>query len=223
MTLARGLCRCYIRTPMLHTSNLQFSYPGGKAFRFPDIRCASGDHLLVLGESGKGKTTLLHLVAGILSPTSGTVEISGVATSALSGRARDRFRGQKVGLVFQSAHFVESLTVLENLILPHYLTGNAVNRAYAREVLQRLGIGDKASRRPSSLSVGEQQRVAIARAVMNKPELILADEPTSALDDTHAREVMDLLSEQASSAGAALVIVTHDNRLKERIANRVEL
>jgi putative ABC transport system ATP-binding protein len=125
--------------------------------------------------------------------------------------------------VFQSAHFVESLTVLENLILPHYLTGNAVNRAYAREVLQRLGIGDKASRRPSSLSVGEQQRVAIARAVMNKPELILADEPTSALDDTHAREVMDLLSEQASSAGAALVIVTHDNRLKERIANRVEL
>lgn len=209
--------------PMLHTSDLSFSYPGGKSFRFPNLSCGAGARLLILGESGKGKTTLLHLVAGILRPHSGVVTIAGQSTLAMRARALDRFRGQHVGIVFQTAHFVESLNVLDNLILPHYLTGRRLDRAYGREVLNRLGIGDKANRQPSSLSTGEQQRVAIARAVMNRPALILADEPTSALDDRHAAEVIALLEEQADSTGAALVIVTHDNRLKERYTHRTEL
>jgi ABC-type lipoprotein export system ATPase subunit len=208
---------------MLHTSHLTFSYPGGKNFRFPDIDCPSGDHLLVLGESGTGKTTLLHLIAGILRPQSGEVNIAGKTTSMMNGRSLDRFRGEHVGIVFQTSHFVQSLSVLDNLILPHYLAGRKIDRNRARTILNRLGIGDKSSRRPSSLSIGEQQRVAIARAVMNEPELILADEPTSALDDKHAHEVIALLEEQASAAGAALIIVTHDNRLKERYTNRVVL
>jgi len=208
---------------MLRTSGLQFRYPGGKSFLFPDIECPGGSRLLVLGESGTGKTTLLHLVAGILKPVSGEVQIGDRCTSEMSGRKLDRYRGEHVGIVFQTAHFVESLHVLDNLVLPHYLTGKKPDRQYARAVLERLGVADKASRRPSSLSVGEQQRVAIARAVMNRPSLILADEPTSALDDRHAAEVIALLEEQATSSGAALVIVTHDNRLKERFTQRVTL
>lgn len=208
---------------MLRTTNLNFSYPGGKSFRFPDLHCHPGSRLLVLGESGKGKTTLLHLVAGILKPLSGEVQIGDRITSNLSGSELDTYRGEQVGMVFQTSHFVEALSVLDNLILPHYLTGRKTDRAYAMEVMTRLGIADKANRKPRSLSTGEQQRVAIARAVMNRPSLILADEPTSALDDRHAGEVISLLEEQASVSGAALVIVTHDNRLKERYPHRVTI
>jgi len=208
---------------MLVTRNLEFSYPNGPTFRFPDINCQERSRMLVIGESGKGKTTFLHLIAGILKPVSGEVEIAGRRTSVMTGGELDRFRGENIGIVFQTAHFVESLSVLDNLILPHYLTGRRIDRGYAKQVLTRLGLGDKGNRTPTSLSTGEQQRAAIARAMMNHPAVILADEPTSALDDKHAREVIALLEEEAANTGAALLIVTHDNRLKEFYANRVEL
>ncbi|MBL7943277.1 MAG: ATP-binding cassette domain-containing protein [Flavobacteriales bacterium] len=208
---------------MLVTRSLQFSYANGPSFAFPDVVCEKSGHLLVLGESGRGKTTLLHLMCGLLTATSGEVSITGTNIGTLRGAALDRFRGKHVGIVFQSAHFVESLSVLDNLILPQYLSGSRIDRTYAREVLSRLNLTHKAGVRPGQLSVGEAQRVAIARSVMNRPALILADEPTSALDDVNAGEVIKLLEEQARLSGSSLVIVTHDQRLKNHFAQQVTL
>jgi len=208
---------------MLSTSRLQYKYENGPAFDFPDIACAKGEHLLIIGESGKGKTTLLHLLAGILKPKSGVVEITGVTTSSLNDAALDRFRGKNIGLVFQTAHFVQSLSVIDNLLLPAFLSGIKEDKQRAKAALQRLNLGDKLHVKPAQLSVGEQQRAAIARAMMNNPAIILADEPTSALDDKNANEVIEMLEEQARSNGSSLVIVTHDKRLKDRFTKQISL
>lgn len=222
--MAAALEKCGAKsTYMLSTHQLTFHYPGGPSFTFPDVACAPGEHLVILGESGKGKTTLLHLLAGLLKPTAGAVRIAGTETSALSGAALDRFRGQHVGVIFQTAHFVASLSVLDNLLLPNYLTGTRQDKQRAEQLLERLQLKDKAHRKPAELSVGEQQRVTIARAVMNKPALLLADEPTSALDDRNAAHVISLLEEQAAETGAALIIVTHDQRIKDHFQHRLAL
>lgn len=208
---------------MLSTKDLRFKYPDGPAFAFPDIACGKGEHLLIIGESGKGKTTLLHLLAGMLKPESGQVSISGQITSNLSDAALDKFRGAHVGIVFQTAHFVESLSVLDNLVLPQFLSGKKITRDKAIDVLTRLNLKHRIHQKPTLLSVGEQQRATIARAMMNNPDVILADEPTSALDDKNANEVIALLEEQARTTGASLIIVTHDKRLKDRFSKQVQL
>jgi putative ABC transport system ATP-binding protein len=208
---------------MLLAKNISFQYPAGPSFSFPTITCGKNEKLLILGESGKGKTTLLHLLAGLLQPTSGEISINGKNTSVMSGAALDKFRGKNIGIIFQTAHFVEALSVEDNLIMPQYLTGLKQDRTKAKELLTRLNIADKAKKRPSQLSVGEAQRAAIARAVINNPPVILADEPTSALDDKNAAEVIRLLEEQANATGAALIIVTHDQRLKDHFANQITL
>lgn len=208
---------------MLSTHQLKFKYPSGPEFSFPDIECGKGEHLLIIGESGRGKTTLLHLLAGMLKPVSGTVSIAGKETSGMSDSALDKYRGEHVGIVFQTAHFVESMSVEDNLVLPQFLAGKKITRNKAVELLTRLNLKSKTRQKPMQLSVGEQQRAAIARAVMNNPEVILADEPTSALDDKNANEVIALLEEQAKETGASLIIVTHDKRLKDRFPKQVEL
>ncbi len=202
---------------------MQFQYPGTQSFAFPDISCAKSEHLLLLGESGTGKTTLLHLLAGMLRPTSGLVEIDGTDITKLSAGELDRYRGARVGVIFQTAHFVQSLSVEDNLVLPQFLAGLPVNKPRAAELLKRMNLLDKLKRSTNELSIGEQQRVAIARALMNNPAVVLADEPTSALDDKNAAQVIELLEEQAGLTGAALIIVTHDQRLKDRFAKRVTL
>ena len=208
---------------MLLAKNISFQYPSGPSFQFPTIRCGKNEKLLILGESGKGKTTLLHLLAGLLQPTSGEIIINGQNTSTMSGAALDKFRGKNIGIIFQTAHFVEALNIEDNLIMPQYLTGLKQDRNKAKELLTRLNIADKGKKHPSQLSVGEAQRAAIARAVINNPPVILADEPTSALDDKNAAEVIRLLEEQANATGAALIIVTHDQRLKDHFANQITL
>lgn len=208
---------------MLITDQLKFSYPEGNSFEFPNIKCENNEHLLILGESGKGKTTLLHLLAGMLRPTSGDVMINDTKTSSLTGTAMDKFRGSQIGIIFQTAHFVESLSVLDNLVLPQFLSGKTIDREMAKSILTRLKLSDKLNVKPGQLSVGEQQRVAIARAVINHPSIILADEPTSALDDANTNEVINLLEEQAKLTGASLIIVTHDKRLKDRFSKQVTL
>lgn len=208
---------------MIAISGLRFQYENGPSFSFPDFTCAAGEHLLVLGESGRGKTTLLHLLAGMIKPKDGDVIINGTSTKPMGQAELDKFRGQNIGIIFQTAHFVESLSVIDNLMLSPFLSGKNATSAEAHAALQRLNMGHKSKEKPRNLSVGEQQRVAIARAVFHKPAVILADEPTSALDDHNANEVINLLEEQAQQTGAALIIVTHDKRLKDRFQKQITL
>lgn len=207
---------------MLQTNNIEFSYPA-VPFQFPDIRCKAGDILLVTGSSGKGKTTLLHLLAGFLKPESGNIYIDGKDITTLSAGALDKFRGQKTGIIFQQPHFVASLSMMDNLLLSPYLAGIKINRNRAKELLVQLNIIEQANKKPSRLSQGQLQRAAIARALMNNPMVVLADEPTSSLDDENCYKVAMLLQEQAAMANAALIIVTHDQRLKQIFHQKIEL
>lgn len=208
---------------MLQTDQLKFAYKGGNSFSFPDIHCERGAHWLLLGQSGSGKTTFLHLLGGLLSPNSGSIRLEGTDMSKLSGTALDRFRGKHIGIIFQKAHFVSALTVGENLALAQELAGMPVDNGRIAKLLDRLNVGHKIHSKPDRLSAGEQQRVAIARSLVNSPELILADEPTSALDDENCEQVLHLLTEQAASVKATLLIVTHDGRLKDKISNQILL
>mgnify|MGYP000258695595 CR=1 FL=1 len=208
---------------MIQTKDIVYSYSGIQKIRFPDISCEAKEILLVLGASGVGKTTLLHLLGGILNLQQGSVNIAGTELGSLSGAHADHFRGQNIGIVFQQNHFVESLNVLENVILAQNLSGKKTDKKKALTLLQRLNIEHKSNQYLRHLSQGEKQRVAIARALINDPKLVLADELTSALDDDNCNEVLNLLEEQASDAGSALIIVTHDTRLKDKIDRKVIL
>ncbi|MEY3195511.1 MAG: hypothetical protein RIQ78_1608 [Bacteroidota bacterium] len=208
---------------MLQTDLLRFSYSSERQFSFPNIACGAGKVLLITGQSGCGKTTLLHLLAGILRPKSGTVQVGTTALSQLSATASDRFRGQNIGLVYQRPHFLAALSVLDNLLLPPYFGHKPTTRKAVLELAGQLGIEHTLHQLPARLSVGEQQRASIARAMVNRPQLILADEPTSALDDNNCATVIRLLTEQASECAAALVIVTHDGRLKEVVSHQIAL
>ncbi len=208
---------------MLQTKDLQYSYNGSDVLKFPDIVCDKGDRWLLLGQSGSGKTTLLHLLGGLRTPQYGDVIIDGVSLKSLSKSALDIFRGKRIGIVFQKAHFVKSLTVEENLMLAQNLAKQPVSKSRIKDLLDRLHVGHKLKDKTNSLSMGEQQRVSIARAIVNKPAIILADEPTSALDDKNCDEVIALLEQQAQQENATLLIVTHDGRLKEKFEKRILL
>lgn len=208
---------------MLQTKDLTFQYPGGSRFSFPDLKVGAKESMLLLGRSGIGKTTLLHLLGGLMNPTSGTIVIDGGDISQKSGRELDTFRGKHIGIIFQQNHFIASLNVLENILLAQTLIGSKADTQRAKNLLERLGIGGKAHQNVNTLSQGEKQRVAIARSVINKPGLILADEPTSALDDQNCIAVYKLLEEQAREEGSALVIVTHDTRLKSEVNHQITL
>lgn len=208
---------------MFAVRQLAHAYDGKDVLRVDEWQAEQGAHWLILGPSGSGKTTLLHVLAGILRPTSGNVTVANQDLGTLSPSALDRFRGKQVGIVLQRLHLIDSLTVLNNLLLAQYMAGEPQDAARAREVLASLDLADKASARPHALSHGQAQRVAVARAVVNKPKLLLADEPTSNLDDARCLQVLDLLRAQAKACGATLVIATHDQRIKARVANHYEL
>ena len=208
---------------MLETRQLQFSYDNKRTIHFPDITCARGEQWLLLGQSGSGKTTLLHLLGGLLSSQQGSIKINDKDISILRGAALDHFRGQNIGIIFQTAHFVRALTVEENLLLAQQLAGNKRDKSMVHNFLQKLNLSHKLKSRPDELSVGEAQRVNVARALINKPSVILADEPTSALDDRNAEEVIQLLETQAKEVNSTLLIVTHDGRLKNYFRNQIQL
>jgi putative ABC transport system ATP-binding protein len=210
---------------MLATKNLRFSYPSSpdSALQFPDIRCETGEQWLLLGQSGSGKTTFLHLLAGLRTPQAGTIQVNDTVLNHLPGKQLDRFRGQQIGIIFQEAHFVRSLNVAENLQLAQQLAGLQPNIKAIETILEHLNIGHKIRAKTSELSIGEQQRVNIARAIINRPSVILADEPTSALDDQNTQQVIQLLQQEAQEANATLLIVTHDNRLKTIFDKQIEL
>jgi len=205
--------------PVITTSNIIYSYDGKRTFSYPDIICDAGETLLVTGKSGCGKTTLLHILGGMLNRYKGTILINGVNISAFINGQLDAFRGKNIGIVFQHSHFIKSLSVRDNILIA------SKNNKYTnlQQLAEKLQIKHLLSKPPATLSQGEQQRAAIARALINKPSLLLADEPTSSLDDGNAAAVLDLLQAQSAALGSALIIVTHDERLKQKIANGITL
>ena len=209
--------------PALHVQGLRFEHAGG-AFRLevPELRVEPGEHVLLAGGSGRGKSTLLQLVAGLRDPQAGSIEVGGVRISALAGAARDRARGRCIGMVFQTFNLLHGFTAAENLLAALMFSDLPAARHEARalELLKALGIPDPDAD-VDRLSVGQQQRVAVARALAARPALVLADEPTASLDPEHAAEAMDLVQRACRDAGAALLCTSHDPSMRARFA-RVE-
>jgi len=205
----------------------------GKRVRLPDheltildgvsFTIAAGEAVAVVGASGSGKSTLLSLLAGLDVPSEGSVSLDGVVLSTLDEDGRARIRGEKVGFVFQSFQLLPALTALENVMLPLELRGDRGAQASAREILQRVGLGERLEHYPRQLSGGEQQRVALARAFVAGPSLLFADEPTGNLDTETGRAIIDLLFELNAQNGTTLVLVTHDERLAERCGRILRL
>jgi len=208
---------------MIKTKDLAFSYQGKVNFNFPDIQIENGETLLITGGSGKGKTTLLHLLGGLLRPKNGMILIDETSISTLSDKKLDQFRGKSIGLVLQQSYFVEAFSVLENISIASWLATGKKSEEKAKSLLKQLDLEDQMHKLTSQLSIGQQQRVSIARALINEPKLLLADEPTSSLDDENAFKVADLLSNLSKEYKASLIIVTHDQRLKDRFSNQISL
>lgn len=183
----------------------------------PDWSANQGEQWLLLGNSGSGKTTLLHIMGGLLTPTSGSVQVAGQGLDTLKGTKLDKFRAQNIGLVFQKPHLIQTLTVLDNLLLAQYMAGVKQRKQRCLEVLEQLSMQQHAKSYPNKLSQGEMQRVSVARAVLNSPKVLLADEPTASLDDHNTTQVIGLLKQQAQAVNATLIIATHDQRVKTEI------
>ncbi|QYE37271.1 ATP-binding cassette domain-containing protein (plasmid) [Polymorphobacter sp. PAMC 29334] len=205
----------------LDVTALVAGYGSRPLARLPALSVAPGAAALLLGPSGSGKTTLLLALAGLARTLAGTIAVAGTEVQALAARARDRHRGRSIGLVFQDFHLIGGLSALDNLLLAPFAAGTPQDRAQACALLDDLGVGGRVDARASTLSRGEAQRVAIARALLQRPKLLLADEPTASLDDAAAATVLSLLTGAAAASGAALVIATHDTRLKSAIAHQV--
>jgi putative ABC transport system ATP-binding protein len=209
---------------MIRVEQLRFGYDGGgEVLRLDEFIVEPESNVLVVGPSGCGKTTFLHLIAGLLLPSSGKVVVDGRDLSELPAPDRDRFRGRHIGIVLQQFHLLPTLTALQNLLVAQSIAGLPVDRPAANTMLHALGVDDRVNAYPHQLSVGQQQRVAIARALVNRPKLLLADEPTSNLDDEACASVADLLLSATHQHAVSLVIATHDSRLKSKIPRQLPL
>ena len=209
---------------MIRTERLTFKYNNeDTVFKFPDISLNKGQNLLVLGKSGIGKTTLLHLLGGLLRPMDGSIEIDQVPVHSLSNKELDRFRGRNIGLVFQSNHAIQSLNVIENLKARLFFGKKTISQTVIIDLLEQLDILECKNKKVRELSEGQLQRLGIAMAMVHRPGIILADEPTSSLDDDNCNKVIQLLIEQAEINKANLIVITHDQRIKPLFTNKLEL
>jgi len=177
-----------------------------------DFNIAEKSQIALEGESGSGKTTFLHLIAGILTPDSGTIKIGGTAMSALNESRRDRLRANTIGYIFQTFNLLQGYTCLENVLLGMSF-GPGADRPFAESLLNRVGLSNKLTHYPRQLSTGQQQRVAVARALANRPKLVLADEPTGNLDSRNAQKSLRLIQDACAESGAALLLVSHDRQV----------
>ncbi|MCV0404410.1 MAG: ABC transporter ATP-binding protein [Chloroflexi bacterium] len=205
-------------TVILEARDLVKRYPVAdgevEALRGVSLQVNAGEFVAIMGTSGSGKSTMLHLLGGLDSPTSGEVVIDGIVISSLDEERRTLTRRDKTGFVFQFFNLIPLLSVAENVALPFLIAGDSTNRHTERvgDLLAMVGLADKADHRPDQLSAGEQQRVALARALATKPAILLADEPTGNLDYTTGAEILDLLWDSADRLGQTVVLVTHDAR-----------
>lgn len=200
--------------PALSIERLKKSFrsPDGEMATIVDVATftlAGGEQIALRGTSGSGKTTLLNLVAGILAADEGRIVVAGHEMTALSEAGRDRVRAAHIGYVFQTFNLLQGFTALENVMLG-MMFGSGADPAFARSLLERVGLGKRLHHAPRQLSVGQQQRVAVARALANRPQLVLADEPTGNLDLRHGREALALIREVCREHEAALLLVSHD-------------
>jgi ABC-type lipoprotein export system ATPase subunit len=195
--------------------------PSGGVHRVVEVAeffLAAGEQRALRGESGSGKTTFLNLIAGILAADSGSIRLDGREIVTLGEAKRDRLRAETIGYIFQTFNLLQGHTVFENVELGMAF-GRGVHRGRAQALLQRVGLGDKLHHYPHQLSTGQQQRVAVARALANQPKLVLADEPTGNLDHRNAREALHLIREACREAGAALLLVSHDEEVLRQFEN----
>ena len=211
----------------LELSEVRKSYrePGGSALPVLDIsrfEMQQGEQAALIGQSGGGKTTLLNVIAGITRPDSGDVIVDNVKLSALNEPARDRFRAERIGIIFQTFHLLPAFTALENVLLGMAFSSKA-NRSRAKEMLERVGLGHRLRHRPGQLSVGEQQRVSVARALANEPRLILADEPTASVDLANQDRILSLIRETCSEQNITLLLVTHSHEVAQAFERVEEL
>ncbi len=209
----------------LSIEKLRFRYhPGDWVIDIPHFTLASAEQALLTGSSGSGKSTLLQLIAGLLEPSEGRIEIAGQDVFAVRGAARDRLRGRSLGMVFQTFNLLVGFSALENVLAALMFSGipRSEHDARARSLLDRLGILRRDAK-VEELSIGQQQRVAVARALACKPALVLADEPTASLDPANAAAAMDLMQELCREQGAALLCVSHDPALASRFDRREDL
>jgi putative ABC transport system ATP-binding protein len=215
-------------TPLVvEIRDLRFRYvPQGFGLHVPRLEIAARESVAIVGPSGSGKTTLLHLLGGILVPASGQLRVAGADLIGLSDARRRAFRVGSIGFVFQDFGLIDSLNVVDNIVLPYRVspvpawTADVVPRA--EELARRLGLGDQLRRRVSGLSHGEKQRVAVARAVLTRPPLILADEPTGNLDPAVKGQVLDALFDASHEAQSTLVVVTHDHTILGRFDRTID-
>lgn len=208
---------------LVTTQELFFKYTRGNHFNFPDLKIQYGDQWLVKGISGSGKTTFLHLLAGLLHPTSGRITINNQEIEQMSPAEMDKFRGRNIGLIFQRHHFIGAISMRQNLLSAQTLPGFLPDLKHIDELTVSLGIKSLLHKKPEVLSQGELQRFSVARALVNKPLLLLADEPTSSLDDRNASAFVNIIIENAAKYQTSLIIATHDARLKDRFTNIYEL
>jgi putative ABC transport system ATP-binding protein len=212
---------------MIEIGQLHFQYSGSDfALQVERLAIAAGETVAVVGPSGSGKTTLLNLMAGVLLPDRGQVQVGAQQVSALGDKARRDYRIKHMGLVFQNFELLEYLSVLDNILLPLRIGSGLVVtrqlRTRAIELAEHVGIGDKLRRYPGQLSQGERQRVAVSRALLLQPALVLADEPTGNLDPSNKSVVLDLLLDYARTQAATLVTVTHDEELLQHFDRVVD-
>ncbi len=213
---------------MLHLENVKksFDQQGGSRLTIldiPEFRLEKGEQVVLMGRSGCGKTTMLHVIAGISTPDSGIVKIDGLDITRLPEAGRDRFRAEKIGYVFQTFNLLSGFTALENVVLGMSFARNRFDRERALSLLDRVGLADRASHRPGQLSVGQQQRVAVARALANRPRLLLADEPTANVDPASQEVVVDLIRQTCKEEEISLLLVTHAPEVMEQFDKKVKL
>jgi ABC-type lipoprotein export system ATPase subunit len=203
---------------LLAVHDLSKAYGPRRVVDVAEFALEAGAQVALRGESGSGKTTFLHLLAGILAADTGSITLEGREVTALGEAARDRLRAEQIGYIFQTFNLLQGHTVLENVELGMAF-GRGVDRAHAETLLRRVGLGDKLGYFPRQLSTGQQQRVAVARALANRPKLVLADEPTGNLDARNSRESLALIREVCRENGAALLLVSHDEGVLAQFEN----